>query len=346
MPLLKSDLEHIINHTQDVWEQLRGSRIFITGGTGFFGTWLLESFAYANTQLELNAEMLVLTRNPENFKQKNPQLAQISAIRFITGDVRDFSFPEGNFTHVIHAATEASQKLNDEDPIKMLDVILAGTQHTLDFAVHAKPQKVLLTSSGAIYGRQPSEITHLPEDYLGSPDISKPAWAYGVGKRTAEHMATLYAYQHKLHINIARCFAFVGPHLPLDIHFAMGNFIRDALAGKTIDIKGDGTPFRSYQYAADLCIWLWKILCFGENCRPYNVGSDEDFCLADIAAKVAKSVQPEIAVHIAKQAVPGHTPERYVPSIERAKNELQLKNFIGLEEGIRRTIEWHTPALL
>lgn len=286
-PLPTEDLEHIIIHAQNAFEALRNARIFITGGTGFFGVWLLESFIYANKKLNLNLTITVLTRDIEKFQKQFSHIASEKNIFFLQGDVRDFVFPPGVFSHVIHAATEASLKLNSENPLKMLDVIVQGTKHTLDFAKYCNAKNILLTSSGAIYGRQPPEISHISEDYNGSPDICNPASAYGVGKRTAEHMAILYAYQHKLNIKIARCFAFVGPYLPLDTHFAIGNFINNVLHNKNIAILGDGTPYRSYQYAADLVVWLLTILCFGENNVPYNVGSDEAFSLKEIAAKVA-----------------------------------------------------------
>ena len=167
---LKDDLDHILIHTEGLWEELRGKRIFITGGTGFVGCWLLESFAWANDKLNLNASALVLTRNYEAFQKKAPHLASHPAIKFHIGNVRSFSFPDGEFSHIIHAATEASAKLNDEDPLLMFDTIVEGTRHTLDFAVHCGAKKFLLTSSGAVYGKQPPDMTHIPEDYCGAPD--------------------------------------------------------------------------------------------------------------------------------------------------------------------------------
>ena len=339
--LLAADLEHIFSHTRELWEEMRGQKIFITGGTGFFGCWLLESFAWANAQLNLQAEALVLTRDPAGFQKKAPHLAENPAIRFHAGDVRDFVFPEGRFRFVIHAATEASAKLNQENPLLMLDTIVEGTRRTLDFAVHCGAKKFLLASSGAVYGPQPADLTHIPEEYSGAPAPQETGSAYGQGKRMAEHLCALYEKQRGLEIKIARCFAFVGPHLPLDAHFAVGNFMRDALRGGPIQIGGDGTPFRSYLYAADLAIWLWTILFRGASGRPYNVGSSRDLTILQIAAAVNRAFENKLAVSIAQKSISGKPAPRYVPSTRRAEEELKLCERIALDAAIHKTTEWH-----
>jgi nucleoside-diphosphate-sugar epimerase len=332
------DLDHVLMHTQDLWEELRGKRLFITGGTGFFGRWILETFVYANGQLSLGASAVVLTRNPESFALKAPHLATRNDLKLLRGDVRDFDFPDGDFSHVIHAGTTSSAPV---EPLEMFDTIVQGTRRVLDFAATHGTSKCLFISSGAVYGQQPPEVTHISEDYHGSPDPLNPNSAYGEGKRAAELFCTLMANRHGFEAKIARCFAFVGPHLPLDAHFAIGNFIHDSLQDKPIHIRGDGTPYRSYLYAADLTIWLWKILFKGESSQSYNVGSDLELSISELGKLIIETAGVEQAVIVHKQPVIGKTPARYVPSIEKARSELQLQPYIDLPTSIQKTINWY-----
>jgi nucleoside-diphosphate-sugar epimerase len=336
---LAQDLDHILAHTPGVWEELAGARIFVTGGTGFFGCWLLESFAWACDHLQLGARMTVLTRSRAAFQAKAPHLASHSAIRLVEGDVRSFEFSARPFSHVIHAATQASAALNQQSPLAMLDTIIEGTRRVLEFSVSCDARKFLLTSSGAVYGKQPSSVTHLPELYAGTPDTMNPQSAYAEGKRMAELLCAIYAGKHGLETKIARCFAFTGPYLPLDAHFAAGNFIQDQLRGGPIQVNGDGSPLRSYLYAADLAIWLWTILVKGQSCRPYNVGSDQDVTISELAATVA-GLGPGIGVRVTGKPALGAAAERYVPDIDRARTELNLTPTVSLAEGVRRTSDW------
>jgi dTDP-glucose 4,6-dehydratase len=339
---LAVDLDHILTHTKDSWENLRGKRLFITGGTGFFGCWFLESFAWANDKLGLNAAALVLTRNYESFQKMAPHLVANPAIQFHIGDVRNFTFPIGEFSHIIHAATtSASATFQGEDPLVKFDTIVDGTRHTLDFAVHCHAKKFLLTSSGAVYGRQPFGMTHISEDYCGAPDPADQNSALGKGKRAAEFLCSLYSKKYGIETKISRCFTFIGPYMPLDIHYAIGNFIRDGLNGGPIQVNGDGTPYRSYLYAADLAIWLWTIFFKGESCHPYNVGSEEDITIAELAHTVAQCFQNPIAVKIAKMPDPEKPAERYIPSTKRVREHLCLCQTIYLKDAIKRTILFH-----
>jgi nucleoside-diphosphate-sugar epimerase len=133
----------------------------------------------------------------------------------------------------------------------------------------------------------------------------------------------------------------VGPHLSLDAHFAIGNFIGDCLEGRPIEIRGDGTACRSYLYTADLAIWLWTLLVRGESCRAYNVGSECGLSIAELAGAVAAELAPGAGIRVLGVPRPGVPPDRYVPSTARARAELGLEERIPLEEAIRRTAAWH-----
>lgn len=336
---LAADLDHIVDHTMGLWHELQGKRLFITGGTGFFGSWLLASFAYAVGRLGLDTTAVVLTRDAAAFHRRAPHLAAHRALRFHSGDVRSFSFPPGRFSHIIHAATASSRP---EPPGVTLDTIIRGTVRTLEFAGQCGAAKVLLTSSGAVYGAQPATLPNVPEEYRGAPDPTDTRAAYGEGKRVAELLCVLAAQEHGFEAKLARCFAFVGPYLPLDAHFAVGNFIRDGLAGVPIRVTGDGTPYRSYMYAADLAVWLWTILFTGVSGRPYNVGSESALSIAELAHLVASLFEPRAAVEMAGHAVPAAPARRYVPSTQRTSRELGLRVSIDLREALSRTVAWHT----
>jgi dTDP-glucose 4,6-dehydratase len=328
-------------HTRDLWEGAGGIRLFITGGTGFFGTWLLESFLHAQRKLGLDATATVLTRNREAFAHQSPHLAASPSLRFLCGDKCSFEIPAGSFTHVVHAATETVTEQLRTDPLELFERNVRGTRRVLELAERAGAQRFLLTSSGAVYGPQPPEITHLPEEYRGAPDPLDASTAYGQSKRASEFLCAAHARRHGFTATIARCFAFAGPHLPLGSGFAIGNFIRDSLRGGPIRIAGDGTPFRSYLYAADLAVWLWTILLRGESGRAYNVGSEEEISIRDLAETVAATICPGATVEVAGKPDPSRPPEWYVPSTRRAREELGLEGRIPLTETVRRTAAWH-----
>jgi dTDP-glucose 4,6-dehydratase len=340
-PVSAEDLAYGLQQTQSLWEGLRGRRIFITGGTGFFGCWLLETFLAANRALRLGARATVLTRSPQQFRLRSPHLAGDAAIALLQGDVRSFDFPAGEFSFVVHAATDSAPRPASSQSEELQTEIVEGTRRCLEFAEFHGTKKLLLTSSGAIYGPQPAEITHIPESYVWGDDSAAPNRAYREGKRLAEELCVEAAQRTGMECKIARCFAFVGPHLPLDAHFAIGNFIRDALTGTPIEIQGDGTPRRSYLYAADLAIWLWTMLFRAPSSRPYNIGSGDDHSILEIAEAVAEVVHPGLPIHVARTATPGASISRYVPSVERAKAELGLEQGIGLHDAIRRTAAWY-----
>jgi dTDP-glucose 4,6-dehydratase len=335
------DLDHVLSRTDGLWDDLRDASIFITGGTGFVGTWLLESLLWADDRLNLGVRVVALTRDPVHFRARSPHLVGHPAIRLQAGDITTFDFPEGTFHFVIHAASGGSFLPDAGRPLAVFPADVDGTMRVLEFARTHGVRRFLFTSSGAVYGKQPPEMTCLPEEYAGAPPPADPASGYGQAKRVSEFMSMMYGRVFGFDALIARLFAFVGPLLPLHLNYAIGNFIRDALRGGPVRIQGDGTPYRSYLYAADLAIWLWTILLRGKPAHPCNVGSEHDLTIAQLARTVVDVVAPGTQIEIAGHPVLGAPPRRYVPSTIRAQEELGLQSWISLEEGIRRMSAWY-----
>jgi nucleoside-diphosphate-sugar epimerase len=346
-PLADEDLDHILTHTLPLWEKARGRHIFITGGTGFFGAWLLESLAWCNRKLNLGLSATVLTRDPEAVARKLPHLAGEPSVRLLQGDVRSFLFPEQEFGYILHAAAPTTADAAGQ-PKELLSTLVDGTARMLELAKSTGAKRFLYVSSGAVYGMQPENLSHIPEDFpgsSGSPASLDSKSAYAEGKQASEQICSAFAQESGAQFAIARCFAFVGPHLPLDRHFAIGNFIRDALAGRDIQVKGDGTPMRSYLYAADLAIWLWTMLLRESdpelNPQVFNVGSAESISIADLAKVVIDELNPSLSVQIARKAIAGEPLLHYVPDVSKAETKLGLRQLIGLREAVRRTAAWY-----
>jgi dTDP-glucose 4,6-dehydratase len=159
-------------------------------------------------------------------------------------------------------------------------------------------------------------------------------------------MAAIETERGERSVRVARCFAFVGPHLPLDIHFAIGNFLRDAMTGGPIRIRGDGTAVRSYLYMADLAIWLWTLALATAAQGAYNVGSRHPVTMLELAQLVADTCAPDAEISIERTPDPSRGANRYVPATDKAARELALREHVGLRDAVRRTIDWHgRPAV-
>ena len=336
--LPQADLDHVQHGVGSAWLALRGQHLLLTGGTGFVGKWLLASLLHADRALGLGLRVTVLTRDAARFTAQHPALALASPVTLLQGDVRSFVLPAvQHISHVIHAATDV---VAPHSLAETFDTCVRGTQQVLQQAQRAGAQRLLLLSSGAVYGAAPPGQQRLAEDHAGAPDCLQPASAYGEGKRAAELLCALAAATHGLQIPVARCFAFVGPHLPLDKHFAIGNFIGAALRDEPLLIQGNGTPLRSYLHAADLALWLWTLLLKGQSGTAYNVGGDEAVSIAALAQRVCAVLGSSSSVTVAKSAVPGAPVQRYLPDLGRMAQQFGLRPHITLDQAILRTADW------
>jgi len=328
------DLDHILSQAAADLEALRGRKLFVTGGTGFFGKWLLAGLQHANAELGLGLRVTVLSRDPAAFLRRHPEVADITSLNFIAGhlDNSDLSLPAQPLDYILHAGTDTSAVTTETEERKRSQAILWGTRHMIDLLHRSGAKRLLNVSSGAVYGAAAGERGGASENCI-RPGSSPAMIPYGEAKLEAERLCEGAG----LDFVTARCFAFLGPYLPLDAHFAAGNFLRDALRGGPILVRGDGTALRSYLHPADLVVWLLRILVRGQRARAYNVGSDEAVTTAQLAHLIAGAVQPAAEVVI-QSAQPQGPQNIYLPNIARARSELNLDVAIPLAGAVTRTL--------
>ncbi len=316
---------------------LCGRRVFITGATGFVGRSLLDYLVECAATHGASFEVVALSRDPAGFLSRHARYAAHSWLSFQAGDVDrlDASTARrvGYFTDLIHAASDARVT---GDPIPWMRQIVQGTQQSLQFAYEVGARRYLLASSGAVYGPQPPQLPLIDETYPGAPCPQIASSAYGQAKRLAEQMCTAFMHKHGIEPVVARYFALVGEHVPLDGGYAIGNFIRDALLGGPIRVESDGLAVRSYLYGRDCAHWTFTLLAKGIPGEAYNVGSDEGLTLGEVARKVAGCLSPHSPVLIKHQHAHGQERSRYVPNIGKAA-ALGLKVETPLDAAIRQS---------
>ncbi|MGC9402617.1 NAD-dependent epimerase/dehydratase family protein [Vibrio genomosp. F10 str. 9ZC157] len=326
------DLKLIADKLSSDFEFYKGKSIFVTGGTGFFGKWLLEAFIHLNQNHGLNSSITILSRSPSKFKDSFPHLYNHNYFNFVQGDVRDFPDIAQDFDLIIHAAADASSEVYRSNPELMRSTIMDGTKNVCEFAEKVNCKRILYTSSGAAYGPQPDSLAHMAETFVDNPLFNQND-AYASAKLESE---TYFKDNAICEVVVARCFAFTGPYLTLDGGYAFGNFISNVMNKESILIKSSGESTRSYLYSADLVVWLLRILSKGKNRDMYNVGSDEKLTILELAERISLG-----KVGILSDGVKGLNVSKYIPSIEKSKKELSLDVYTSLKDSIEKTIDFY-----
>ncbi len=300
---------------------MKQNSILVTGGTGFFGSSLLDMISAGYWR---KYHFTMLSRRAQEFAQCHPEYAALPNVEFLAADVRSLAGCDRRFRYIIHAATPA---VDSPDDAELYDIIVAGTDAVLEFARESGAEKILYISSGGVYGCGTAPFCET--------DPCVPQTVYGKAKLEAEFRVLASG----IPAVIMRAFAFAGKHLRRDVHFAFGNFVADALAGRDIVIKGDGTPLRSYMHSDDLAVWMMTMLFAGRAGAVYNCGSDRAISIAELAGMINSILNPTGKIRVLTTVIPGAKPVCYVPDITLAEAELGLKITIPLDEAIKLSVE-------
>lgn len=339
--VFRSDLETITNRASNDLQALVNKNLLLTGSTGFVGTWLASSFLFALETFNGNGTLTCVARSFDSLDATRSNFHSHPNVRLLKSDIRSLEIPDNQrIDLILHAATPASATHNALQPLDMISTIIDGQKRVMETAKNAKVQRVVFMSSGAVYGPQPTTQELLPTDWNGSPDITNPLNAYHEAKRLAELIGHIYAQEGSSEFVTARLFAFLAPYLPIDAHFAAGNFIKDALQGAPPAVRGNGNTVRSYQYGSDMATWIWAIAARGVNRNAYNVGSQDHLTIADLAGAVARLAELQ-SVDATYSGDPNAQVSRYVPDVSQTMIELGVSNLHDLDSSILRTLQWH-----
>lgn len=324
------------NHTQQFdrifksypLPELAGKRLFLAGGAGFVGYWLLAAIGVLNRQ-GFDICVTALVRDRESFLVQYPVFRDAAWLQLHVGDVATYELPADRFDLAIHGALDYLS--SSAGPLALLETSFDGTRRVFNHALASGVRRVLLLSSMEAYGLQPQSLDRISEEAPSFSDGSNPWFASCEAMRIMEALAAAYGRDYGIESVTARGFSFIGQGLPR--HLAITQFINDALNGSQVSITGDGEPVRSYLYGADLAVWLLALLVRGRPMTVYNVGSDIGYRHIDAAREVQRLLAPEKRVDVMKINPPPFL-HRSLPDISRIRADIGVDVWTPFAEGI------------
>lgn len=339
LELLADDFASIFELSASRWSELDGSEILLTGGTGFFGSWICHSLLWAMKNSRHRFKVNVLCRDPKRFLDECPYFKDSPHFSFFAHDISRPLDTAIGADYIVHAATPASAQLNQEAPMVMIDTIVSGTRNILEYAARVKPKNFLFISSGAVYGKIEYGIP-IAETNLQAPDTMQPLNAYGEAKRLAELLCAIYSKTYGFKQSSLRCFAFVGPFMAFNQHFAIGNFIEDSIRQRPILIKGDDRTMRSYMYGSDMVRAVVSLLVLAPGGEAINVGSDQAISIGQLATSIRDVLHSDSELSFAENRSLPEKIDWYIPDISRLRLKYQVAPVMSLEQSVRATGAW------
>lgn len=320
-------------------DELKNSHILVTGGTGFFGKWILESIVFLNDNFGFNVKLYLLARNHNEFIDN--MIANRNDVIFIKNDIRNIKDIPVDIEYIIHAAAIPDNREHMSNPIEIMDIISRGTKQILNAALSLNNlKKILNISSGQVYGAINSNF--ISEKDIGIVDTNSIKSIYPEAKRYGETLSIAYKSLYKLPVVQVRPFSFIGPNIELNKPWAINNFISDAIKFKKIKIIGNGKPIRSYMYPTDMVWWLLNILIHKKNGIAYNLGSSEGISLEELAVKIKSKIGNDVNIEIHDM---NEDDSIFVPDGAFIKEELNVDIKIGIDEALDSTIKWAKTIL-
>ncbi|HDN67414.1 MAG TPA: SDR family oxidoreductase [Firmicutes bacterium] len=308
-------------------------RVLVTGGAGFIGSHLCE-FLLNKGHRVICMDNLV-TGNVDNIAH----LFGTERFEFIRYDVTNYVYVAGQLDFVLHFASPASPIDYQQLPIQTLKVGAMGTHKTLGLAKE-KGAAFLLASTSECYGDP--QVHPQSEDYWGNVNPVGPRGVYDEAKRYAEAITMAYHRYHGVDTRIARIFNTFGPRMRKNDGRAVPTFICQALAGQDITIFGDGAQTRSFGYITDLIDGIYRLMLSDVH-TPVNLGNPREMTVLEMARTILRLTKSKSKIVF--KPLPEDDPKIRQPDISKAERLLGWKPKVGIEAGLKRTIQWFQQSM-
>lgn len=308
-------------------------RVLVTGGAGFLGSHLCDRLLKEDNDVVCVDNLFTGSKDNIRHLLGNPYF------EFIRHDVTQPVFVECD--QIYNLACPASPKWYQKDPIYTFKTSVWGAMNCLGLAKRTGA-RVLQASTSEIYGDP--EIHPQPESYRGCVNTIGIRSCYDEGKRAAETLFFDYHRMHGVDIKVMRIFNTYGPRMDINDGRVISNFIIQALKGEDITIYGDGSQTRSFCYVDDLIEGMVRLMNSRDGFTgPVNVGNPGEFTIKELAEIVIRLTGS--SSRLIYQELPEDDPRQRKPNIELAKKELCWEPSVGLEEGLRKTIDYFKQCL-
>ncbi len=301
--------------------------LLIIGGTGFFGNSILSYFSNSKTLKKKFNKIIIISRKKlKKFDYLKKLKKNYKVIKIDSDLLKLKKLPSANY--VIYSAILKNYRYD----------YLAAKKYIKLAKIYHSNSKILYTSSGAVYGMQPSKIKQFKENYLiyNKKINFKKGYKQSYSNFKLKNEKIFQKLGNEgFNVSIARCFTFVGEYLRLNSNFVIGNIIKNILDGKNIKINANYKIYRSYMYADDLVKWLLKILDNSSpHCPIYNVGSNNKISIHQLANILAEKYN----IKIDNNKISSKKIDNYMPDINKGKKVLGLKIHNTSIEGIIKTV--------
>ena len=340
--LIAGDCAHSYLNVSKKLNKLKGKSLFITGGTGFMGSWICEMVYYMNAVHDMDISLFLMARNQDRFDKNFPYLKKSKKIKFIRSDVKDNLDLPKSVNYIIHAAANPDNRFHSSRPFESMTTVGEGTSALLQSAMRlSNLENIVNVSSSSVYSTTLKKGERFSEELLGPCGDNRFSNSFSEANRYGEALCYSARSELRLPITTVRPFTFCGAYQSIDSPWAINNFINDALHERPIRIHGDGKDIRSYMYGSDLAAWILVIMLHAKSGQTYNIGNSDAYSLKEIAEKVAIFFQPKSSIMTNTSLVMDHNHSILLPDVTKAKQDFGLEQFTDINIAIERTAQWY-----